>query len=340
MVLAHRLFGPIFCCVLLAGPLLSPALAQIDSDKLRESIKFVDRVAVYDYAKILDAGEKSKLEEVCRKLREDKKAALIVVTLPDLAGGQIDDFAVKLFNRGNKKGRNDEAKGEVSIGDAKLDNGVLLLVAMQERKARIEVGDGVEGILTDGLAKRILENELFPQFKQKKYSQGIEGTVNRLATILDKAEKAPPDEAMTGKELAVITLFLTIFVALGSLFFGGGIGGKQAFLVLFGLCFAGFPFLIGAVMAPPFAPILHSLVAIPLAILGWRTSRNGGWTQGRGGNKWGGGSSGTPWDWGSFGAGSSFGGGSSSSWSGGGFSSDWGGFGGGSSSGGGASGGW
>lgn len=340
MTLAQRIFAACLCFGLLLGPLQHCASAQIDSDKLRESIKFVDRVAIYDYAKILDEAQQSNLEEVCRKLRENKKAALVVVTLPDLAGGQIDDFAVKLFNRGNKKGRNDLSQGEVSIGDAKLDNGVLLLIAMQERKARIEVGDGLEGILPDGLAIRVLEKELFPQFKQKNYSQGISATVNRLATILEKAEKAPKEEALTGKEMAVMTLFLTIFVAIGSLLLGGGIGGRQVFLVIFGLCFAGFPFLVGAAMASPYAPILHSIVAIPLAILGWRTSRNGGWTQGRGGGNWGGGSTGIPWDWGSIGSGSSFGGGSSSSWSGGGFSSDWGGFGGGSSSGGGASGGW
>jgi uncharacterized protein len=332
--LAIRSILKLIAAILIAGASVEAAQAQIPSDKLRESIKFVKGQAVYDFAKLLDDAEAAKLEEVSHGLRKSKKADLVVVTLPDLAGGEIDDFAVKLFNRGNKKG------GEESIGDAKLDNGVLLLIAIKERKARIEVGDGLEGILTDGLAKRILEQELFPKFKKKKYAEGVNAAVSRLATILEKAEKAPPDDGFTGKERFVFGLFLTAFVGVGALLLGGGIGGKKAQLIVFGLLFAGVPFLIGLAMLFPYAPIFHSIVAIPAAILGYMSSRNGGWTHQGGSGGWGAGPTVIPWDWSGMGSGSSFGGGSSSSWSGGGFSSDWGGFGGGSSSGGGASGGW
>lgn len=329
-----RKLAVVFGALLMVGATACVAPAQTRSDKLRESIQFEPGRDIYDFAKLLDEAEIAKLEKVCHGLRVGKKAQLVVVTLPDMAGGEIDDFAVKLFNQGRKKG------GEGSIGDAKLDNGVLLLIAMKERKFRIEVGDGVEGILTDGLAKRVLEQELRPRFKEKKFQEGIDAAVVRLATILEKAEKAPPDEAMTGKERAMIALFLGLFVGVGALLVGGGVGGKQPQLILFGLLFAGMPFLIGAVMFFPWSPVMHSVISIPAAILGFFSSRNGGWTRPQRGSGWGAGPTTIPWDWGGMGGGSSWSGGGSSSWSGGGFSSGWGGFGGGSSSGGGASGGW
>jgi uncharacterized protein len=326
--LAKRLLPKLLMGVLLALACAPLALGQkIEADKLRESLKYELGVDIYDHAKLLDAETKAKLEEVCRGVRKEKRGQLVVVTLPELKGGEVHDFATKLFK-------------QWGIGDKELDNGALLLIAMNERAFWLETGYGTEGILPDGMAKRILNKELVPRFKEKKYQEGIDAAVRKVAEVMIKGEPAPKDEEMTWKERAVIAMFLSIFVGLGGLFFGAGIGGRQAALILVGLPFMILPFLMGAMFLFPFSPIFHTIVAIPAMALGWAINRNGGWTKGQGGGgRWGGGPTVIPWDWGGLGGGSSFGGGSSG-WSGGGFSSDWGGFGGGSSGGGGAGGSW
>src|SRR5207247_10289359 len=97
-----------------------------------------------------------------------------------LEGGQIDDFAVKLFARWG-------------IGEKDKKTGVLRLVGMQDRKARIEVGYGLEPILPDALAGRILDEQLFPAFKQQRYADGLTAAVNRIVEIAERNEPAPAD---------------------------------------------------------------------------------------------------------------------------------------------------
>src|SRR4051794_30512733 len=108
------------------------AQEELPTDRLLRSLQ--PTADVNDFASILAPAEKESLEERCRKLREKTGAQLAVVTLKSLEGGQVDDFAVKLFKRWG-------------IGQKDQKNGVLLLVAIQDRKARIEVGYGIEPIL-------------------------------------------------------------------------------------------------------------------------------------------------------------------------------------------------
>src|SRR6185437_11437725 len=77
------------------------------------------------------------------------------------------------------------------IGQKDQKNGILLLVAIQDRKARIEVGYGLEPILPDALAGRILNGQLFPAFKQQRYADGLTAAVNRIIEIMEKNEPAP-----------------------------------------------------------------------------------------------------------------------------------------------------
>jgi len=83
-----------------------------------------------------------------------------VAIFPSLEGEDLVDFTNRLFERWR-------------LGQKGLDNGVLLAVYLEDRKARIEVGYGLEGRLTDALSRRILEQELIPRFREKDYAQGI-----------------------------------------------------------------------------------------------------------------------------------------------------------------------
>ncbi len=316
-------------------------------DLLRRLAKPPENRPVHDLAHLLTPAERDQLESRCLSLRKKSGAALVVVTLPSLAGGEIDDFTNKLFAQWHP-------------GDKDRKDGILMLVAVEERKARIEVGYGLEPILPDALAGRILHEQLFPAFKQQHYAEGLTSAVNRVADIIEKGE--PPSaevlrgaEGPRGNESMLLMLFLSPFIAIGSSAVGGGLAllfpagafpsttngrrlnsnvGDGAMAIpqmLFGAAFAGIAFLIAAVAAP-WSLFLNSLIAVIFLYVGWRSRRSGNdWFRPSGG--WG---SGSPVGyWGTW-----PGSGNSSSWSGGGFSNDWGGFGGGSSGGGGASGGW
>ncbi|MCA9054867.1 MAG: TPM domain-containing protein, partial [Planctomycetaceae bacterium] len=121
---------------------------------------------INDFAELLSPADEETLENRCRQLREKTGAQLAVVVLKSLEGGQIDDFGEKLFRKWG-------------IGQADRNNGVLLLVAIKDRKARIEVGYDLEPVLPDALAGRILNEQLFPQFKAGRYFAGLQSAVNR-----------------------------------------------------------------------------------------------------------------------------------------------------------------
>jgi uncharacterized protein len=307
--------------------LSAPVLAATASDTLLESLK--PQGFVSDFAGILSPAQREAMESLVRGVQQETGAQVAVVTLQSLEGGQVDDFAGKLFRRWG-------------IGQKDKNNGVLLLVALKDRKARIEVGYGLEPILPDALAGRVLDEELFPAFRQGRYAEGLDRGLRRVAEIIKRGEPAPKSVAPTGKsgaaadwpEMLFLTLFLGLFVAIGFFFAGTGLGARQGLPIIWGLFFGGIPCFIGSAYALAAGT---SMPLIALACVGGVTACLGVWTGRRQpksyGRKRSHGTSG--WVWG----GSS---GGTSGWSsGGGFSSSGGGgFGGGSSGGGGASGSW
>ena len=298
------------------------AQAQLPTDRLLKSLQ--PTADVNDFASVLTAAQRDALEERCKQVREKTGAQLAVVTLKSLEGGQIDDFAVKLFARWG-------------IGQKDKKNGVLLLVTIQDRKARIEVGYGLEPILPDALAGRILTEQLFPAFRQQRYADGLTAAVNRVAEIVERNEPAPANQQPNlniNPFLVGLTLPI-LFIAFGSFAIGASLRATRGCQFPFLLPFIAFPFILGWALAFPWAPLLHTLIGLICGYLGWQAGTMGG--GGRKRSKWNWDTGADTWVW-PTGGGYSGGSWSSGSFSGG--SSSWGGFGGGSSGGGGASGGW
>ena len=140
------------CC------LLSSAFGAIESDRLLASLK--PSGFVNDYAKIFTPEQQNGLEQRLAGVASGGGPEVVVVTLPSLEGGEMDDFANKLFERWG-------------IGKKGKDNGVLLIAAIQDRAMRIEVGYGLEGELTDAGAGRIRDAVILPQFKEGHYAEGL-----------------------------------------------------------------------------------------------------------------------------------------------------------------------
>jgi uncharacterized protein len=123
---------------------------------------------VNDFTGTLDSGWKSSIEELCIKARNETGAEIAVAVVSDLQGITIEEYAVKLFEKWG-------------VGKASKDNGVLLLVSIQERKVRIEVGYGLEGVITDLEAGNIINDIIVPRFKQNDYNAGVYDGVYALA---------------------------------------------------------------------------------------------------------------------------------------------------------------
>ncbi|ODS03924.1 hypothetical protein AUC71_06995 [Methyloceanibacter marginalis] len=142
---------------------------------------------VVDDANLLSPEDEQTLTEELKQLEDKSSDQLVVVTLPSLQGYTIEDFGYRL-------GRH------WGIGTKALDNGVLLIVAPNERKVRIEVGYGLEPLLTDALSKIIIENGILPRFRTGDFSGGIKDGVRDIALALtgDTAElERAPKPVMT-----------------------------------------------------------------------------------------------------------------------------------------------
>ncbi len=250
-----------------------------------------------------------------------------MVTLPTLQGGQIEDFANKLFK-------------QWGIGQKGKDNGLLLLVAMKERESRIEVGYGLEPIIPDVLAGRILDHQLRPRFRQQQYAAGLTDAVNALSELVERGEPADREALAAEQNKRGLSPMGQVFilaagVGAGGLALGVGLAKRAVSSVLFGLALVVVPTFIGIIVAWPLGTLLHLVVAAAGTAFGWYSARHGGPPGGKRRRRTRQSSLGRGWTWGSLPS-------SGGSWNsgGGGFSQSWGGFGGGSSGGGGASGSW
>ncbi|MEG8222974.1 TPM domain-containing protein, partial [Sphingomonas sp. HH69] len=188
--------------------------------------KFDDK-GVVDAANLLDPAQEQALSQTLIAQKQASGRSLVVATIADLQGYDIADYGYRL-------GR---AWG---IGD-KDSNGALLIIAPNDRKVRIEVGYGLEGILTDALSSQIIRNAITPRFKAGDMPGGIAAGVEQITALL----ALPPEEAKAraaaaetearsadrgGSAILALwpILFIILFIAMRLMSRGtGGGGGKR-----------------------------------------------------------------------------------------------------------------
>jgi uncharacterized protein len=128
---------------------------------------------VADYGGVINAGAQSKITEIAQALWEQAGFALIVATLSSLHGEAIDQYAPELYKKWG-------------IGNKETDEGALLLISLDPRKVRIEVGYGSEGYLNDAKVGRILDTYGVPYFKQNDFSNGLLAVSESIALEVAK----------------------------------------------------------------------------------------------------------------------------------------------------------
>ncbi len=183
---------------------------------------------VNDYASVMEPGAEAKLSSLIGELEEKTSAEITVVTLKSLEGNNIDDFTNRLFE-------------QWGTGKKEKDNGVMVLVSLNDRKARIETGYGIEPLVPDAMAGRIIRQAMTPYFKEGDYSGGIiSGVLNIAAIIASDAgaeltgNYAPERKQAEGRGkrsifgLIFFLLMIPVFIRHPwmLLFFMGGGGGR------------------------------------------------------------------------------------------------------------------
>ena len=136
---------------------------------------------VVDQANLLDPAQEAELTARLAELEAQSNRQLVVATVNSLEGYDIESYGYQLARAWGI--------GQDGDGEAEKDNGLVLLVAPNERKVRVEVGYGLEGIMTDALSSIIIQNDILPQFRNDNMAGGIIAGVARISTQLTLPEE-------------------------------------------------------------------------------------------------------------------------------------------------------
>lgn len=260
---------------------------------------------VNDFAGLLSTEATIQLEETLSEFADTSHGEIAVAVVQSLQGDDIETYANTLFR-------------EWGIGGKENDTGILLLISVEDRDVRIEVGYGYEGAVPDAHASRIIRDDIVPNFSDGQYDEGVFRAVNSLITLIREPGSAPPLEEASSFSLENFAVFGYLIFFLGSWIVSIMSRTKDWWLGgIFGA--------LSAVLVGLFLGMNAALIsALPLIVLGllvdfavssaYREARSSGhappwWTGGR--SSWG---TSTGGGFGGFGGGSSGGGGASGRW--------------------------
>jgi uncharacterized protein len=261
------------------------------------------RARVTDLTATLAPDQRAALEQRLAALETAKGSQVAILMVPTVQPEAIEQYAIRVFD-------------QWKLGRKGIDDGVLLLVAKNDRKLRIEVGRGLEGAIPDAYAKRIIDEEITPRFKQGDFYGGVSAGVERIARLV-QGEPMPPPKARPAAPgfgfgldahglfvaFIVLIVFTTVLHSLLGRALGSGVVGVAAGF---------FVYAIAGVLAV--AAIVGVVVFVFSLFMGTGPGRGSGWSSGgwsSGGGGFGGGGGGGGF---SGGGGGSSGGGASGSW--------------------------
>ena len=261
---------------------------------------------VIDQAKILTEAEKSQLDSMIRKLYDQGKAQIGVVIVPTTGQEGIFDFAMRTAQAWE-------------LGSKKQDNGLLIAVAINDRRLHIATGYGLEGVIPDIIANRIIRDKITPYFKANQYGQGlISGIteIDRIVNLDPEIAKQAAEELQQRQEQALkeqrarentfsTVLFILIAGVIASFIIGNGLSASVAGVTAFA---AGMLYGSGLLLSLIIGLGIFFLLFTSIAQLIFQAVLSGG---GRGGGSGGGFGSGGGYSGGGGGFG---GGGASGSW--------------------------
>ena len=161
---------------------------------------------VNDLAQVMTAQQRQELTDYLTNLNNQTGIQMAVLTVPSLEGDSIEDFSFRTASAWK-------------LGQAKEDNGALLVVSEGDRELRIEVGYGLEGLLTDAKSGLIIRNIITPHFRNGDYGTGIvEGIKNMVGVATEDAQlisaEMTEEEGLDGQSLVVAIIFFSSYFAI------------------------------------------------------------------------------------------------------------------------------
>jgi uncharacterized membrane protein YgcG len=157
---------------------------------------------ISDFAQVLDATTQAQLDALVAEVKQQTTAEIAVVVVKTTAPLTPKQYATELFNRWG-------------VGKQGTDNGVLMLLAVADRRIEIETGYGIEGTLPDGKVGEIIRTAMLPHFKRQAWGEGLIAGTQQIARILLQEYKAPSTPAEPAEPSAPLGLFV-VLVLLGA----------------------------------------------------------------------------------------------------------------------------
>ena len=158
-----------------------------------------------DYAELLAAAERERLEARLAERERATGAQVVVAIFRSLEGESLEDFSIRLAQQWR-------------IGQKSLDNGVILLVFVNDRKVRLEVGYGLEPVIPDIVAGQLIREALAPRFREQRYAAGIEAATDAIYARITGEPPRTPSAGRgrpNGVDAATVLLMLLIFGVFG-----------------------------------------------------------------------------------------------------------------------------
>ncbi len=154
---------------------------------------------VMDYAGVLSPNQKNFLIQKLKAFEDSTSNQVVVYIINSLNGNSLEDYSHDIAEK-NKVGQ----KGK--------DNGAMLLIAIDDRKLRIEVGYGLEGVLTDALSSSIIRNEIEPSFRKGNYFEGIDKGITAIFSVTKNEYKPDKKKSPAEKGGFVAVFFVAFFL--------------------------------------------------------------------------------------------------------------------------------
>lgn len=245
---------------------------------------------VTDLTATLDAGQVAALEGKLAAFEAQKGSQIAVLIVPTTQPEDIAQFGIRVAE-------------QWKIGREKIDDGVILIVARDDRKLRLEVGYGLEGAIPDAIAKRVIAETITPYFKADDYYGGIDAGVQQLMRLIEGEQLPTPSASVGGGDDGPFVILIV----------GGIVAGWLLSMLMSRPAAGGIAALgsgaVGAMLLG-FTPVLLFIALFVFAGVASGFRHGGGWSSGGGGGFGGGGGGGS---WGGGGGGFG-GGGASGSW--------------------------
>jgi uncharacterized protein len=211
------------------------------------------RGRVNDLAGMLSPQQAAALEDELARFEAETSHQIALLTVPSLGGDPIEDFSLRVAE-------------SWKLGQKKLDNGMLVVIAPNDRTARVEVGYGLEGVVPDAVANRVLQQKMIPLFREGRMADGVLAGLRALMAaargeVVPMQERAPGEHRSSSERDPIGTLIFAAILGtfagapfrrgrakpLGALV-GGGVAGGLTWFLLASLGFAAVAAVLGAVL--------------------------------------------------------------------------------------------